>query len=101
MMLLHKINILIVRGHVEQTWVRETIPSTGYYVVRELRGMRVGILGYGHIGRETARMFKAMGSDVVAATRDGVQKRASGYIVVRFPFFAFPFSRHCRYHYDD
>lgn len=82
MMLLHRINVLVVRGHQEQAWVRETNAETGIYVVKELRGMKVGILGYGHIGRETARMFKAMGSNVVAATRDAVQKKAGGYIVV-------------------
>jgi len=48
---------------------------------RELRGMTVGILGYGHIGRETARMAHAFGSKIVALTRSGKPATIGGYIL--------------------
>ena len=48
----------------------------------ELRGMVVGFYGYGGIGRETARIAKAMGLAVWALTRDGtVRKRTDIYRV--------------------
>jgi phosphoglycerate dehydrogenase-like enzyme len=38
---------------------------------RELRGLAVGLWGYGGIGRETARLAKALGLKVHVLTRDG------------------------------
>jgi len=38
---------------------------------RELRGLTVGLWGYGGIGRETARLAKALGLKVHVLTRDG------------------------------
>lgn len=38
---------------------------------REIRGLTVGVWGYGGIGRETARLAKAMGLRVHVLTRDG------------------------------
>ena len=43
---------------------------------RELRGLTVGIWGYGGIGRGTARLAKALGMHVHVLTRSGVQPRA-------------------------
>jgi phosphoglycerate dehydrogenase-like enzyme len=43
---------------------------------RELRGRTVGLWGYGGIGRETARLAKAMGMKVHALTRSGRKSRA-------------------------
>lgn len=37
--------------------------------------------GYGHIGRECARLAHAHGATVFAATRDGQRKPSSGYLV--------------------
>jgi phosphoglycerate dehydrogenase-like enzyme len=41
------------------------------YSVLELRGATLGIVGYGDIGRTTARLAKAYGMKVIALTRRG------------------------------
>jgi len=40
------------------------------FAPRELRGMTVGIVGYGSVGREVARLAKAFGMRVLATKRD-------------------------------
>jgi len=53
--------------------------------VRDSVGQRLGVLGYGAIGRQTARIAKAMGMDVIAYTasprKTPESKKDSGYIV--------------------
>lgn len=41
------------------------------YPVRELRGMTLGIVGYGELGRGVARIAEAFGMDVIVAQRPG------------------------------
>ena len=48
---------------------------------REIRGMTVGIWGYGGIGRETARLAKALGMVVHVMSRHGVGPRINVYAV--------------------
>lgn len=48
---------------------------------RELRGLTVGIWGYGGIGRATARLAKALGMKVHVLARNGVGQRESTYLV--------------------
>jgi phosphoglycerate dehydrogenase-like enzyme len=48
---------------------------------QELRGMVVGLWGYGGIGRETARLAKALGMRVHALSRRGVGPRTNTYVV--------------------
>lgn len=48
---------------------------------REIRGMTVGIWGYGGIGRETARLARAMGLKVHVFARNGVGPRGDVYHV--------------------
>lgn len=45
----------------------------------ELRDKTVGILGYGSIGREVARLAKAFGMRVLAAKRDPAQRADNGW----------------------
>jgi phosphoglycerate dehydrogenase-like enzyme len=47
----------------------------------EIRGSVVGIWGYGGIGRETARLAKAMGMKVHVLSRNGVAARENIYCV--------------------
>ena len=47
----------------------------------EIRGSIVGIWGYGGIGRETARLCKALGMQVHVLTRGGVRPRKDIYVV--------------------
>jgi phosphoglycerate dehydrogenase-like enzyme len=48
---------------------------------RELRGSVVGIWGYGGIGRETARLTKALGMEVHVLTRSKIRTRSKTYCV--------------------
>ena len=56
-----------------------------YHNVRDMVGRRLGVLGYGSIGRQVGRVAKAMGMDVIAYTatpKDTLeQKKDRGYIV--------------------
>jgi len=47
----------------------------------EIRGKVVGIWGYGGIGRETARLAKALGMRVRVLTRNGISDRINTYTV--------------------
>jgi phosphoglycerate dehydrogenase-like enzyme len=69
---------IISQSH--SSWDRGPHESRVTYV-RELRGSTMGVLGYGHIGRECARMAKAMGMEVVVATRSGKKSGIGGYLV--------------------
>jgi len=48
----------------------------------ELRGSTVGIVGYGSIGREVARLLYPLGVNVLAAKRDLMKLEDSGYTPV-------------------
>ena len=52
------------------------------FTPRELRGQTLGIVGYGAIGREIARLAKAFGMHVLATRRDeNASKKYDGYTV--------------------
>jgi phosphoglycerate dehydrogenase-like enzyme len=50
------------------------------FTPRELRGSRVGIVGYGSIGRELARLLQSFGVQVLGAKKDVRQPKDNGYV---------------------
>ncbi len=58
----------MIRHQANADWPLEHKFST--YVPHELRGSTVGIVGYGSIGREVARLAHAFGMEVLATKRD-------------------------------
>jgi phosphoglycerate dehydrogenase-like enzyme len=48
---------------------------------RELRGSTVGIVGYGSIGRELARLLQPFDVTILATKRDVMHPRDTGYVV--------------------
>jgi len=51
------------------------------FQIKELRGRKMGVLGYGHIGREAARLGKAFGMKILACTSNGNAAVDNGYIL--------------------
>ena len=50
------------------------------YLPLELRHSTVGILGYGSIGRQVARLLQPFGAEVLAAKRDVMHPEDLGYV---------------------
>ncbi len=65
----------MVRNQEAAVWDR------GAVFQREIRGLTLGIWGYGGIGRETARLARQMGLRVHVMTRQGVGPRSQTYCV--------------------
>jgi len=65
----------MIRNQEARVWDR------GAAFQREIRGLTVGIWGYGGIGRETARLARHLGLRVHVLTRDGVRPTGQVYQV--------------------
>ena len=69
--------VLLRRGFLEQDWaLREGIWATSVYdpsipQPRSLHGARVGFVGFGHIGRRSWQLFRALGCSGAAVTGSG------------------------------
>ena len=65
----------MIRNQEKGAWDRSAVFQ------KEIRGATVGIWGYGGIGRETARLAKALGLRVHVLSRHGVRPRGHTYCV--------------------
>jgi len=65
----------MIRNQESSVWGRSSVFQ------KEIRGSVLGIWGYGGIGRETARLAKALGLQVNVMTRAGVRARRDAYQV--------------------
>ncbi|SDS48103.1 D-2-hydroxyacid dehydrogenase [Opitutus sp. GAS368] len=65
----------MIRNQEAAVWDRAAIFQ------REIRGLTLGLWGYGGIGRETARLARALGLRVHVLTRNGVGPREEAYTV--------------------
>lgn len=68
----------------QHEWGKKSFDSD-YHSVRDKVGQRLGVLGYGSIGRQVGRVARAMGMDVVAYTASpkdtDEKKKDRGFIV--------------------
>ncbi|KAL7425045.1 hypothetical protein Q5752_000733 [Cryptotrichosporon argae] len=77
----------IVAARTEARWARReklTDPKYETYFKNGspvLRGKTAGLLGYGHIARETARLLQAYGVKIIAANSSGTRKVDDGYVL--------------------
>ncbi|HZC46723.1 MAG TPA: D-2-hydroxyacid dehydrogenase [Candidatus Acidoferrum sp.] len=71
----HRIH-LALRAQIRREWMR-----SGAFMgsVDEIRGKTIGIIGYGSIGRETARLAAAFGMTVLALKRNPAERVDTGW----------------------
>jgi len=78
----HRQSVLQEIQHVDKRWTRtKYVPPGTISGSPELRGDVMGILGYGCIGRECARLASAFGLHILAASSSGKQAPAKGFMV--------------------
>lgn len=69
----------------QKKWGKQDSEKTDFHNVRDMVGRRIGVLGYGSIGRQVGRVAKAMGMEVVAYTATpkdtDEKKKDQGFIV--------------------
>jgi phosphoglycerate dehydrogenase-like enzyme len=70
----HRFHIML-RSQLKHEWLRQGFPGT----IEELRGKTFGVIGYGSIGRESARMAQALGMRVLALKRDPTNRHDDGW----------------------
>jgi phosphoglycerate dehydrogenase-like enzyme len=71
----HQLHVMI-RAQLRHEWHRRA----GFMdTIEELRGKTLGVIGYGSIGRETARLADALGMQVLALKRNPGDRRDRGW----------------------
>ncbi|WVQ95895.1 hypothetical protein IAU59_002994 [Kwoniella sp. CBS 9459] len=81
--LYHQLPRMITRAKDEKRWLEEAecdLDGQAYYA-RSLHGRTAGLLGYGALGRETARLLKAHGMKIIAANTSGKSSSQDGYVI--------------------
>lgn len=64
-----------------KTLTRSLLRTCPGLFIREMADMTVGILGYGHLGRECSRLASSFGSRIIACSREGAPKSIKGYLI--------------------
>ena len=81
----YALGAMLAAGHkfpaIQKNQLKTEWPSDRWlrFVPRELRGSTVGIIGYGSIGREIARLLQPFNCTILAAKRDVFHPQDSGY----------------------
>src|SRR5260370_26984984 len=71
----HRIH-LAIRAQMRHEWSRSRTLTEN---IDEIRGRTLGIIGYGSIGRETARLAQAFGMNVLALKRNAAEHADAGW----------------------
>lgn len=71
----HRLHIMI-RAQLRHEWQRR---GGFMQTIEEVRGKTLGVIGYGSIGRETARLADALGMPVLALKRNPEERHDSGW----------------------
>jgi phosphoglycerate dehydrogenase-like enzyme len=67
----------LARAQAAHEWPKEKWER---FSPRELRGSTVGVVGYGSVGREVARLCQGFGAKVLAVKRDVMSPEDGGYV---------------------
>ena len=65
---------ITMRAQLRREWTR-----TGFMDIEPMRSKTLGVIGYGSIGRETARIAQALGMEVLALKRNPSERRDAGW----------------------
>ncbi|RSH78541.1 uncharacterized protein EHS24_002267 [Apiotrichum porosum] len=80
--LYHQIQQMLRVAREKQYWSKTEADLRGEpYYARSTFGRTVGLLGYGALGRETARLLKAHGMRVIAANTTGQSTSETEYVI--------------------
>jgi len=72
----HRLHIAI-RAQLKHEWIRQLAFAA---TLDELRGKTLGVVGYGSIGREAARIAQALGMSVLALKREPDRRADPGWV---------------------
>jgi len=72
----HRFHITM-RAQLKREWIRQGAFAV---TVDDLRGKTLGVIGYGSIGREAARIAQALGMSVLALKREPDQRADPGWV---------------------